>query len=331
MKRFVLVALIALIPVQAWAWGASGHRLVSRLAVEVLPKDIPAFVRTPEAVEAIGEFGREPDRSRVDLSPHTSDFDAGHFLDADDEGKAMGGPAIGSLPMTRDQYETALRAAGTTSLKAGWLPYEIVDGYQQLVIDFAYWRVLRLGETRGATPAERAWYKQDRIRREALTLRDLGEWSHFVGDGSQPLHVSLHYNGWGSFPNPKGYTQEHVHAPFEGAFVKAYVTEDAVRAALRPAADCGTIQICTAALLSGSWSKVEPLYQLWGQGGFKDGDPRGRAFAAERLGAGVSMLRDLIVKAWAESDTIKIGYPAVGVKAVEAGGPLPFESFHGRD
>jgi hypothetical protein len=28
----------------------------------------------------------------------------------------------------------------------------------------------------------------------------LGIWSHYGGDASQPLHVSIHYNGWGDYP-----------------------------------------------------------------------------------------------------------------------------------
>ena len=34
----------------------------------------------------------------------------------------------------------ALRAAGTDEYRAGYLPYAIIDGWQQLVMDFAYWR-----------------------------------------------------------------------------------------------------------------------------------------------------------------------------------------------
>src|SRR6202012_401787 len=46
---------------------------------------------------------------------------------------------------------------------------------------------------------------------------------HYVGDGSQPLHVTIQYNGW-TGPNPHGYTTEHrIHAQFESVFVSANV------------------------------------------------------------------------------------------------------------
>ena len=51
---------------------------------------------------------------------------------------------------------------------------------------------------------------------------DTGQLSHFVGDGSQPLHVTIHFNGWGSDqPNPQGYSNARLHGPFESDLVQA--------------------------------------------------------------------------------------------------------------
>ena len=33
------------------------------------------------------------------------------------------------------------------------------------------------------------------------------------------MHVSIHYNGWGPFPNPDGFTQDRIHASLEGIYV----------------------------------------------------------------------------------------------------------------
>src|SRR5439155_22990745 len=119
-----------------------------------------------------------------------------------------GRPPLANLPTTRAAYEKALQAAGTDSWKAGYLPYSIVEGWQQLVKDFAYWRVDRVGEATSPRPEDRAWFAADRRLRESLIVRDLGVWSHYVGDASQPLHVTVHYNGWGDSPNPFGFTQD---------------------------------------------------------------------------------------------------------------------------
>jgi hypothetical protein len=37
--------------------------------------------------------------------------------------------------------------------------------------------------------------------------------------------VSIHYSGWGEYPNPNGYTNSKtIHAHFEGRFVRDNLT-----------------------------------------------------------------------------------------------------------
>ena len=318
----------------ALAWGAMGHRLIGEVAMQALPPSLPAFLRTPEAAQAVGELAREPDRSKGSGQPHDTDLDPGHFVNLDDAGRVRGGPPITGLPATREAYDTALHAAGTDMTKSGYLPYNIEDGFEQLTKDFAYWRVETAALKTSATDAsDRAWIARDLKLREALTLRDLGYWSHFIGDGSQPMHVSIHYNGWGDYPNPHNYTQEKIHGPFEGPFIHTYVTADMVRADLKPYQPCvGGIAVCTGAYLQATSRWVEPVYALWGAGGFKDGDARGRAFAAARVADGASELRDLVVDAWRASDDGVVGYqPSITVKAAEAGQPVPLPVLYGAD
>jgi hypothetical protein len=224
------------------------------------------------------------------------------------------------LPDTREQYDTLLQAKGLTQYKAGYLPYSIVDGFQQLRKDFAYWRALTKAIETAQTPEERAWFEADRRLREKLTLRDLGIWSHYGGDASQPLHVSVHFNGWGKYPNPDGYTEKKIHAYFEGEFVKRNLPRSAVAALVGPYQPCGcTIEERTKALLLASLAQVVPLYALEKEDGFKRGDARGEAFATARLAAGATAVRDMIVQAWEESADAPIGYPMVNVRDIESG------------
>ena len=60
--RGALLAVALAVPASAFAWGATGHRIIGRLGVETLPPDLPAFLHTPAASEAVGELAREPDR-----------------------------------------------------------------------------------------------------------------------------------------------------------------------------------------------------------------------------------------------------------------------------
>src|SRR5580704_2534257 len=171
---------------EALAWGSSGHRMIGEAAIEALPADLPPFLRSAALATAVGELSREPDRSRGSGKTPDADRDPGHFVDGGDDGKIAGVLPFNALPQTREDYETTLRAAGTTSWKIGYLPYSIVADWQQLVKDFAYWRVDDAGARHTADPKHKTWLEGDRARREGQILVDSGLLSHFVGDGSMP-------------------------------------------------------------------------------------------------------------------------------------------------
>jgi hypothetical protein len=238
-----------------------------------------------------------------------------------DDGSVMGVLAIDKLPVTREDYDTLLRAGGQTQYKAGYLPYSIVDGWQQIRKDFAYWRAAVKGAETAATPEERAWFEADRRLREKLTLRDIGIWSHYVGDASQPLHVSVHFNGWGDYPNPNGYTMSKtIHAHFEGAFVRQNLRRDAAAAGVGPYVDCKcSIQEKARSLMLASLAQVAPLYALEKDGGFRKGNQRGIDFATARVALGAQFVRDMIYDAWLASADAPVGYPMVNVRDIESG------------
>jgi hypothetical protein len=294
---------------------------------------LPAFLRTDAAAVAIGELSREPDRSRSAGKAHDADRDPGHFVDGDDDGKIAGVVPLAALPATRDDYEAALRAAGTSSWKMGYLPYSIIEDWQQLAKDFAYWRVDDAGARHATDPNHKIWLEADRARREAQILLDVGFLSHFVGDGSMPLHASIHYNGWGAFPNPNGYTQDKVHSPWEGIYVRQVVTPEAMRAAMAPFRDCGCpIEQRVGAYLAGDAATVVAFYELEKAGAFKLGVVKGVEFTTGRIAAGASELRDEIVLAWRASADGKVGYqPEVAVPDVESGKIDPYGSLYGGD
>src|SRR5262245_2355532 len=212
----------------------------------------------------------------------------------------MGVLPLAELPETREGYDAKLRAKGFTQYKAGYLPYSIIDGWQQIRKDFAYWRALKKGLETATTAEDRAWFESDIKRREQLIVHNIGIWSHYVADASQPLHVSVHYNGWGDIANPKGYTTKPIHAYFEGEFVKRNLARSAVASEVPPYQPCAACSIkqSTRALLLESMAEVEPFYALEKQGALKRGDPRGVAFAIARLATGATALRNMIVEAW---------------------------------
>lgn len=335
MKRLsvaVLAAIAVAAPGPVLAWGNTGHRILGEAAMRALPTEVPGFLRTPQAVRDVGELSREPDRSKGSGKLHGHDRDAAHFVDLGEDGKVLGGPPMLPLAATRADYETQLRAAGLDQWKAGYLPYAILDRYQQLTTDLAYWRVLKAAEANPKWKANRKWFKADRIRREALVLKSLGEISHFVGDGSQPLHVTTHFNGWGDYPNPNNYSTARLHGPFESDLVHATVKPAAVAAKMAAPASCNCpIEQRVAQYLTTTGSFVIPFYEMEKAGGLAPGDPRGTALATERMAVGASELRDVVVEAWRASAKVKVGWRPVAVQDVLDGKVDPYPALYGVD
>ena len=114
MKRLAIaaVALTLAIPGSVFAWGGSGHRMIGVAAMKALPAELPAFLKTPQAIVDVGEYSREPDRIKRAGKAFDSDRDQGHFLDLSDDGTVLGGPKLTALPPTRAEYEKALQAVG---------------------------------------------------------------------------------------------------------------------------------------------------------------------------------------------------------------------------
>jgi hypothetical protein len=320
-----LALIAAAAPGAAAAWGNTGHRIIGEAATRALPAELPAFLKTPQAIADVGEFSREPDRIKGSGKIVDSEHSPAHFVDLEDDGRILGGPSLAALPPSRQDYDTALRAVGQDSWKAGYLPYAILDSYQQLARDFAYWRVLRYAETSPKWKAHRAWYAADRRRREAVILQEIGRLSHFVGDGSQPLHVTIHFNGWGAGPNPAGYSTAKLHGPFEGDLVNASVTRSMVSAQMTPLRPFGgPADRHVVEYLAATGTQVVPLYELEKAGGLALRDPRGVAFITRLMATGASELRDTITDAWRSSSYQTVGWKPVPVGDILSGRIDPY-------
>ncbi len=311
----------------ARAWGAKGHRIVNGDAMRALPESVPAFLRSPEAIAEVTTLGPEADRLKAAAPPYDAQNDPAHYLDLDDDGTVAGVVPLTNLPPTRETYDTAIRGGhpieghAPDMYRTGYLPFSIIEGYQGVVEDFAIWRVDAYGEAHTTDPALRAIFATDRKLREVLTLRDIGYWGHFVGDGSQPMHVSVHYNGWGNYPNPNGYTQSHtIHADFETGFVNAHVTPELVQPYVGPyVPSTAPISTRVGAYLLATNAGIPEVYRLTGAGAFAAATPEALTFTLKRIAAGAQMLRDLIADAYAASATASVGYPPVHVNDVESG------------
>jgi hypothetical protein len=286
-KALAATSLLCLIaqPPAANAWGNEGHRMINREAASHLPADVPAFLRSEAALNEIEYLGPEPDRWRSPAEPELAAAQAPeHFIDLEPA------DALGALPRRRLDFEAKVFAAGERPEKIGLQPWEATEVWERLKAALREYRALSAAhqDTRGV---------------EAAAIFYAGWLGHYVGDASQPLHTTDKYNGWVG-PNPNGYTTEHkIHWQFEGPFVGANINshEVAEKMSSTKAID-GDMFDAYVAYLRHTATYVEKVYQLEKAGGFVGkGSPESREFTAERLGAGASMLRDMIYTAWLES------------------------------
>ncbi len=289
-----LLLLSPLTLANCFGWGSDGHRMINRLAAQSLPKDAPAFLTTPSALDEIEYLGPEPDRWRSPAEPELSAVQApDHFIDLEYA------DVVGPLPRNRYDFIEELskyrdahpeQAALETPQKVGMQPWETEEVWQRLKAGFRDYR-------------EAAAKHEDTRPEEAAVLFYAGWLGHYVGDGSQPLHVSRDYNGWVEPANPHGYTTEHhIHSQFETVFVAAAIRSADVQPLVAPLRPIGDEWDDYLAYLRHTASFMEETYALDKQGGFTgEGTPAGKQFAAERLAAGASMLRDMIYAAWQKS------------------------------
>lgn len=288
----------------ALGWGSDGHRIVNRVAIEMLPANMPAFLHGQYAIEDIGYLGPEPDRWR---SPLDSELNAAqapeHFMDL--ELADLADP--NGLPTQRYQFirDLCRMQQAQTKLaekfspeRVGFLPWRATEDFERLRADMRQYR------------ARLEAHQSTRLVEQAI-LHDAGILGHFVADGSQPLHTTVNYNGWAERENPEGFTRlRGIHSEFESDFVRATMRENAVRALvpanprLLHAPFQGFLEYLRA-----SHSQVAPLYRLEKSGGFVGkGTVASRSFTAERLAAGATMLRDMIYTAWVQSARPDSGY-----------------------
>ena len=266
--------------------------MINRIAVAALPADVPEFLRSKAAQDAMDYYGPQPDHWRSEDQGLYATMVPEHDIDL--EWADLAGP----LPRHRYDYIAALAAAQAahpevkmTPQNVGLLPYSTEEHYVMLKS--------AMRDYRTAVAA-----REDTKPVEAEILVLAGILGHFVADGSQPLHVTALYNGWLG-PNPHGYTTEKtIHARFEGDYVHFNIKASDVAPLVlgtKPVV-LGDVFEDYVKYLRHSNSFVEKVYQLDKQGAFTGaGTPAGREFTDERLAAGAIELRDMIYTAWVRS------------------------------
>ena len=294
------------------AWDYPTHRVINQLALDSLPGDFPAFALTPEARERIAFLGGEADRWR-----NTSDLNhlnaPEHYFDVEEV--ALYGLDVHALTPFRYEFTAQLalaRAAHPDRVPAidpdqdrahvrqlvGFLPWAIMENFDKLKSGFSY---LKAYEDGGGTSDEIANARQN-------IIYVMGVMSHYVADASQPLHMTVHYNGW-TGPNPNGYTTaKTIHAWIDGGYfqqIGGLKLKD-LASGLHPAHTVPSSetfqQICH--YLLDQQKQVEPLYKLEKAGklsGEGEHGLDGKEFLQRQVVVGGQMLGNLWYSAWKQA------------------------------
>jgi hypothetical protein len=272
------------------AWGEVGHWITGEAAAREMPPSTPAFFRN--ASHQLAYLNPEPDRWRNraerTLDPALEGATApDHFIDIE-----MATPPVLTAALNasdRYGYLDTLAAAGVKGVVMGLLPFRMLELSQRLREDFRQWRV--------APDSTKPWV-------EARIIDDAGILGHYVADGSNPAHTTIHYNGWAG-PNPNGYaTDKRFHSRFESAYVGANIKlADVVSQLDTTARVFPDFRTAIVAYLHETNAQVERLYQLDKAHPFDANTtaPEDKAFTVERLAAGARMLRDIWWTAWVTS------------------------------
>ncbi len=299
LRRVIVVLLMAGLTVPAFGWGEKGHEISARAAVNALPRDFPAFFR--DARERLVYLSPEPDRWKGGRnSPATGALNpADHYFDLEYWGDAY-------IPTTRyallfEAYKRGLVDDKKPVSLLGTAPIAIAELLEKLTGNFKEWRDSR--EDNAAARTERKQIEEN-------IIYNAGVMAHYITDLANPLHNSVHHNGWAEgYPNPKKYPSPReamgIHSRFESTYVDNAIDEK----------DIPQYVGAQKRLPAGPWvptfetyirrnnALVEKLYDLDGAVKFGRGGETAEqhTFVLQRLAEGASMLRDAWATAWLNS------------------------------
>jgi hypothetical protein len=286
---FVLLLTTTLAGGSGGLWGADGHEMVGRVAAEALPPEMPEFFR--DAVAQLSYLNPEPDRwkERVerDLDPAmNAKYGPEHYVNFE------GVPATFFHAPNRYAYFDSLYAAGMDIPGPGLLTFTMLELTQRLRSGFRLWRAAEDDEQRAFI--------------EARILNDAGILGHYVADGSNPHHTTVHHNGWASgYDNPHGFTTDRrFHWRFESLFVRTNVrVQDVRERATGDPTVFSDVRLAVLDFLRTSNGYVDTLYRLEQEEEFgtHTASSAHHDFASYQLARGADMLRDLWWTAWVTS------------------------------
>jgi hypothetical protein len=318
-KNILTFMCIGLLNLQSLnGWGERGHTVANLAAVEGIPQDGPVFLKAQEAY--IGHLGTIPDTWRGYSEPYlriSEDANHGWYTEQFD---FIPNPPHSRTEFVLRVYDQYLKVKATDPDRAklinirytGTQAYSIMEGYERIKAGMRLYRGI---DNPQQSPANLAsilaaisplFRDADQVKQ--MLANDIafymGWVGHYVAEAAQPLHNSMHHDGW-SGANPKRYTRDpNVHGRFESSYVDLIETAapDVVKYMRKDARHLDDVWKATLDHSLEARDSVEGVYRADLRGAFtnKD-DAEARELVYKRLAAGAGFLRDLVYTAWIES------------------------------
>ena len=154
---FVILSIIIFSAQSSFPWGAEGHKMINKMAVDYFPPEMKAFKKWQDY---LSEHAPDPDtRKEFDKTEAPK-----HFIDIDFYKEFLAGKMI-------ENEDSLIAEYGKTEVvKTGILPWATLETFKELT---------------------KAFKEHNKDEAQKLAA-DLG---HYVADGHQPMHTVLNYNG----------------------------------------------------------------------------------------------------------------------------------------
>ncbi|HID10341.1 MAG TPA: hypothetical protein EYP17_03455 [Candidatus Latescibacteria bacterium] len=276
MRKLFQVFLALLLSSPTGAWWEKGHRIATEAALRMLPGD------TSEFFGALGDvlmpLSAAPDRWNAYGPTARAGWRRDHFMDLE----FLDLPLGKFLKEYPDRFAVLEHWCRTEEKVPGLLPYHILELYE----------VLKgvLGELR-ERPVDLS------LRVQAVFFA--GSLAHFTEDLSQPLHLTVHYDGR---VNKKGelISNKGIHDRFEGPIVEQFIEAwDLLPYMYTPEA-YEDVQEALVRAMEESYRLVDRVYALDNRRVLEKATPEAVRFVTKRLAAGAQLTADLWYTAWVQ-------------------------------
>ena len=182
MKRFMIAILLLTLTTSASAWWPRGHGILTRAAIEALPSDFPAFMKA--GVGTVAHTAVDPDLTKWIKAEHPL-----HYFNTE----LVAGK---TLPESRFDFERLCGSLDTKVERVGLLPYAALEATEKLAVALAEYR---------------KWPEHPYIQNKCLVYA--GAVAHYAQELSQPLNLTIYWNGRGEDGKPK---HTRIHENIDG-------------------------------------------------------------------------------------------------------------------